>query len=158
MIVFAVLFSIFSLSLSSCGEKDGAGDPEGGESSFTFTLRGVTSTIVLGEVHICQDGYLQINGEDPTGGMVTVGLSEILIGETRYVCSDDFIETCVEDGGLLITAGDANSVYVAISGSATRTSKTEITASGILRDVGDMQEYPFTLTANAGLFFPYNCR
>ena len=43
-------------------------------------------------------------------------------------------------------------------GTVTRTSERSITITGVDKDMGAFQDYPFTLEATTGLFVDYNCK
>lgn len=161
MLLFAVLFSILGLGLSSCDkEKEDDNLPAITESSYTLVFQGLTSTEVTGEISVCNDGYFVINGLDPNGNYVTIGTSEILVGETRDLCADDVFSgpVCIDNGDLIVTLAALQSNFYAISGTATRTSERSITISGVMEEYLTGPSYPFTLEATAGLLTPINCR
>ena len=161
IMLFAILFTSLSFGLSSCDDKDDGDLPQVEESSYTFTFQGLTSTVLTGEISVCNDGYFIINGLDPNGDYLSISMSEIFVGETRDLCTEDAstgTPVCIDNGDLLLNIATLQSNFFAVSGSATRTSDRSITVSGVAKEYLTGPDLPFTLEATAGLLTPIDCR
>lgn len=159
--VFAILLSIFSVTLNSCGKDDSNEEQDLKVSALKFTMDGITVTEVIGEIFVCPDGYFGIAGKAPDGSPIAISTSKILVNETRSICSikqesEDFID-CVDNGGFNVGGTAFMNHYTPISGTAKRTSINDITISGVLMKIDDLTEHAFTLEATASLVSPVNC-
>jgi hypothetical protein len=163
--VFAIFLSIFSVTLNSCDkdEKDeSAQEPETVESSFSFSMDGVTSTDIMDiSVSACADGFFNILGYTPDGSPISITTGKILENETRSICSvyldEEDYNACIADAGLYVGGVNNSNVFSPVSGTATRTSFNTITISGVLLALDGFTEHTFSVEATAGVVAPINC-
>lgn len=164
---FTILVSIFALTLNSCNKDDkndnDIPNQEQGteESSLRFTMDGITTTEVMGEITACADGFFQFLGSAPDGSPLALSTGKIMVNETRSICSfyleEDDYSACIADAGISFGGTVQNNYYSPLSGTATRSSTHDITISGVLVKIDDLTEHAFTLEATAGVVTTIYC-
>ena len=164
----AIILSIVSAAFISCSsDDDHIGDDNNGNSStsssYTFTIDGVTASEFNGEIIMCPDGFLTLNGKAPDGSILTIQSGKILVNETRSFCDirpmeDDEFLACMADNGFSISGLFMQENFTSGSGTVTRTSTNNLEMSGTIWYINSPQiSHEFTLKVTAGLISPINC-
>jgi len=151
ILTIVILFSIFSVVLTSC-KKDDDDDPQDIiELNGTYKLVMDANTVAEGTS--TEVGMLNNNvsmGKNQDFGIIISNVPESVGG--IVVLGDGDTESIISITGMNILGNGTNEMYFSLSGTVTRTSTSRITFEGTCRENASLLEHTFSGYVEADAF------